>query len=128
MSWFLVTLRPANRILSGGGWSEADEAAVEAHFRRLARLREEGVVHFAGRTDEDDAHTFGLVLYRAENEDTGAALAADDPAVLSGTMTSELRPFRFAVGAPGTPGRSVDPDAAADADLGADHNPIPEVR
>jgi len=101
MRWFLVTLRPAERIRSGGDWTDADEAAVEAHFRRLAVLRAQGVVHVAGRTDEDDRHTFGLVLYRAENERAAAALAGEDPAVLSGTMTSELRPFRFAIGAPG---------------------------
>jgi len=98
-SWHLAVLRLSPRILASG-WTEDDEVAVREHFARLKKLSAEGRVHLAGRTDEPDGKTFGLVLYRAESREEAEALAAEDPAVLAGVMEFELKPFRFAIGEP----------------------------
>jgi len=105
MAWFLVTLRLCERIRTGTGWTKADEEAVDAHYRRLVDLHGKGTVLLAGRTDLEDAKTMGIVLYRAPDLDAARTLASADPAVIAGTMDSELAPFSFAIGDPDKDGQ-----------------------
>ena len=62
------------------GGTEAEQAAVAAHFEYLQRLHGKGVVRLAGRTDTADESAFGVVLFSAGDEVEAAATMNADPA------------------------------------------------
>ncbi|MBA3534190.1 MAG: hypothetical protein H0T73_19895 [Ardenticatenales bacterium] len=63
----------------------------------LTRLTEEGVVVLAGRTLHTDASSFGIVIFRAANDDAAQQLMQGDPAVQKSVMRAELFPYRIAL-------------------------------
>lgn len=79
-------------------WTEEDERLVTAHFLRLKRDHQQGVVRLAGRTEATDARGFGIVLFEAASLADALAYAQADPAVLGGVMTVSCQPFRVAIG------------------------------
>lgn len=97
MQHFLYVLRLAPRLHDEAGWSDADHAAVGAHFARLKKATEAGQVILAGRTDEPFASTFGLVIFEASNAEDARAFMEADPTVAAGVMTAELHPYALAL-------------------------------
>jgi uncharacterized protein YciI len=68
-----------------------EDAVMEEHFQYLQKASKEGTVLLAGLcTDE----TFGLVVFRAENEEAANAFMFNDPSVKANVMMAELHPFR----------------------------------
>ena len=76
--------------------TDAETAAVRAHFQHLQAHLARGTVRVAGRTD-GGRDTFGIVVYRAAPHAEAVALAHDDPAVRAGVMTAQTFPFRTAL-------------------------------
>ncbi len=71
-----------------------EDAIMEGHFQYLKEASKEGIVLLAGPcTDE----TFGLVVFRAENEQAASAFMFNDPSVKANVMMAELHPFRASV-------------------------------
>ncbi len=68
-----------------------ENAAMEAHFQYLKRATEAGTVLLAGPCLDE---TFGLVVFRAENEEAANAFMFNDPSVKTSVMMAELHPFR----------------------------------
>lgn len=75
--------------------TDAETAAVEAHFQYLKSLTEQGVVVLAGRTTEPP-HV-GIVIFRAADRAAAEAIMHDDPAVKAGVFKPRLQPFRIAL-------------------------------
>lgn len=73
---------------------------VEAHFRYLMDLTRRGVVLLAGRTLNEDASTFGIVVFEALSDVEAGAVMQGDPAVAAGTFAAELYPYRIALASP----------------------------
>jgi len=73
---------------------------VDDHFCYLQRLAKAEVVLLAGRTTNTDPSGFGIVLLRAENEETARQVMHDDPAVRAGVFQAELFPYRIALVSP----------------------------
>lgn len=94
---FLYLLRPARVGMLVAGPTEFEEAVVGRHFAYLAGLAAMGVLELAGRTMENDEATFGIALFRADDEEAAHSIMAGDPAIAEGVMTGELHPFRVAV-------------------------------
>ena len=68
-----------------------EDVIMEEHFQYLQKASKEGTVMLAGRcTDE----TFGLVVFRAENEQAARSFMSNDPFVKANVMIAELHPFR----------------------------------
>jgi uncharacterized protein YciI len=78
-------------------WSEADRAAVGAHFKRLQNATAAGQVILAGKTDEPLDRTFGLVVFEASDASAAETFMKEDPAVIAGVMTAELHPYAVAL-------------------------------
>ncbi len=97
---FLYTLQltRTEMLLDGGTREERD--VVDAHYQRLKRLAAEGVVLLAGRTQNADASTFGIVILEADDEAEAERLMLEDPAVVHGVMQAKLYPYRIAAAAP----------------------------
>ena len=91
--YYLTLVRPdALRT----GFSEEESELAIRHFAHLQQLRDEGVVIFAGRTDVQDG-TFGICIFRAEDEEAAVRIMNADPAVDQGLMNATLYPFNIAV-------------------------------
>lgn len=75
--------------------TEAEEAAMEAHFEYLKRACEEGTVLLAGPCLDE---TFGLVVFKAADDDAARAFMYKDPSVQTNVMMAELHPFRVSLG------------------------------
>lgn len=71
--------------------TEAEEAAMAAHFEYLKRASEEGMVLLAGPCLDE---TFGLVVLQAANDEAARAFMYNDPSVKANVMMAELHPFR----------------------------------
>lgn len=94
---FLIMLRPVPRLHTEAAWTEADNASVYAHFKRLQEAAAAGKVILAGKTDEPLDITIGLVVLRATDEAEARVFMEGDPCVEAGVMTAELRPYGLAI-------------------------------
>jgi uncharacterized protein YciI len=103
MTQFLYRIRPTRPEMLSEGPTPQESEVVEAHFVYLKDLAARGVVHLAGRTLTTDENSFGIVIFRAENEDAARTIMNRDPAVQNGVMRSELFPYRIAVWSPPEP-------------------------
>ncbi|NCU02351.1 MAG: hypothetical protein GXC73_00045 [Chitinophagaceae bacterium] len=80
-------------------WSKADEAIVGEHFQRLVKLKAEGVVILAGRTqlETSDPGMMGLVIFYAKDEKEAQQFMQDDPAVKNKIMLAKVVSYAVAV-------------------------------
>lgn len=95
---FLVILRPVRPGMVAEGPLPQEMPVLAAHLAWLEQLASEGRVVLAGRTQETDASSFGIVVLRADDHQAAVDLAGQDPAVDGGLMRAEVRAFRIAVG------------------------------
>ena len=71
-----------------------EEAVLDEHFTYLKKAAESGTVLLAGPCTDD---TFGLVVFRAENEAAANAFMFNDPSVKKNVMVAELHPIRISI-------------------------------
>ena len=71
-----------------------EEAVLEEHFVYLKKAAEAGTVLLAGPCTDD---TFGLVVFRAEDDKAANAFMFDDPSVKKNVMVAELHPMRISI-------------------------------
>ena len=83
-------------LLVAGG-TEEEEAVLARHFAYLQGLSDAGVVQLAGRTLTEDYQSFGLVMFRAEDEEAALAIMQGDPGVQARLFRAELYPWRVAL-------------------------------
>ncbi len=69
-------------------------AILDEHFAFLKIAAENGTVLLAGPCTDD---TFGLVVFRAENDTAANAFMFDDPSVKKNVMVAELHPMRISI-------------------------------
>ncbi len=79
------------------GPTPVEEAATARDFECLKGLDEKGAVLLAGRTQNTDESSFGIVILEVDFEDAARAIQEADPAITSGIMRAELFPYRVAL-------------------------------
>jgi uncharacterized protein YciI len=89
-STFLVTYRPGPAWLPG---KPVEEQPLQAHGSYLLDLYIQGALKFAGPFTDDRGG--GVLVFEAADETTARKLLAADPAVISGLMVPDLRPWRM---------------------------------
>ena len=94
MSW-LVVLRPTREEMPFEPTDEESQL-VSQHYKYLKQLRADGRLVLAGPSALP-GDTFGLGIFDQEDRAEVEAIVAADPAVRSGIMTAEIRPYRIAV-------------------------------
>jgi uncharacterized protein YciI len=94
MSW-LVVLRPVRDEMPFEP-TEDESRIVSEHYDYLKRLRVEGRIVLAGPSALP-GDTFGLGIFDQDDRAEVEAIVAVDPAVTSGIMTAEIRPYRISV-------------------------------
>lgn len=72
-----------------------EEAVIlDEHFNYLQGAAKAGTVLLAGPCTDD---TFGLVIFRAANEDAANAFMFNDPSVKNNVMVAELHPMQVSI-------------------------------
>jgi len=94
MNEFLITLRPPREGFADNA-TEQERAVIGEHFAYLQRALEKGSLVLAGRTQE--ATPVGLVILRAESEDSARRFADADPAVRAGIFRYDCKPYAVAL-------------------------------
>jgi uncharacterized protein len=74
--------------------SQEEEKAMSAHFEYLKQAAAQGNVVLAGPCLDD---TFGVIIFRAENEASAQAFMYNDPSVKANVMMAELHPLRLSI-------------------------------
>ena len=93
----IYVIRPTRVLMLREGRTADETEALVKHFEYLEGLAENGVVLLAGRTQENDESTFGIVIVEADSEEAARAVMENDPAVVGGVMQPRLHPFSIAV-------------------------------
>lgn len=94
---FLYKIRLVPRLLDSANWTDKEHEIVGEHFRYLQKLLADNRLILAGRTQNMDATTFGIVIFLAESEEAARHVMENDPAVRQNVMTAELYPYRVAL-------------------------------
>jgi uncharacterized protein YciI len=71
-----------------------EEAIMDEHFEYLKKASEGGTVLLAGPCTDD---TFGLVVFKAENDLAANVFMFADPSVKKNVMVAELHPIRISI-------------------------------
>jgi uncharacterized protein len=97
----ILSLRPGLEDLAV--WTDAERAAVGAHFEELKRQAREGRLVIAGRSNDHDGenrlaeHTIGITIFHAADREEARRLMENDPAVRAGIMRYRLSSYNIAV-------------------------------
>jgi uncharacterized protein len=83
-----------------GGSTELESRIVSEHFNYLKQLANEGVVILAGRTQNTDYSSFGIVLFNAETMEAAREIMLNDPAVKNKVFRGELFPYKTSLFSP----------------------------
>ncbi len=97
MAHYLYRIQPTRAAMLIEGTTPEEGAIIEQHFAYLQDLTAQGVVILAGRTLNTDPSGFGIVIFRAVDDDDARALMNSDPAVRQGVIRAELFPYRIAL-------------------------------
>ena len=79
------------------GSTEIESRVVSEHFNYLKQLTSDGVVILAGRTQNTDNSSFGIVLFNAGTVEEAREIMLNDPAVKSKVFRAELFPYKMAL-------------------------------
>jgi uncharacterized protein YciI len=94
---FLYKIQPTRPAMLTEGPTEWESELVAQHFEYLKGLLEKGALILAGRTQNTDESSFGIVIFRAGSEKEAQTIVAEDPAVRHAVMRAELFPYRVAL-------------------------------
>ncbi|MBO0887622.1 hypothetical protein J2P12_00825 [Candidatus Bathyarchaeota archaeon] len=79
------------------GATEEEKRIVSEHFSYLQSLQQRGVLILAGRTQNTDPSSHGIVIFAAESEEQARKIMLEDPAVEKKVFRAELFPYRIAL-------------------------------
>lgn len=91
---FICFLEPAREGMPDAPTDE-EAAGVRAHFEYYTRLRDEGALILAGRTQEPPY--VGVFIFEAGSIDEARRLVNKDPAVSSGLFRTRVQRYRVAL-------------------------------
>ncbi|MBL7891615.1 MAG: hypothetical protein JNL63_03205 [Bacteroidia bacterium] len=96
---YIYILKLLPRYTRDANWTEETHSIVSTHFNYLKKLKEEGQLILAGRTDYsvEDPMTFGVAIFIAKDMEAAKELMNNDPAIKQGVMSGELHPFSHAL-------------------------------
>jgi uncharacterized protein YciI len=97
MGLFLYRIQPVRPEMLTSGSTETESRLVDEHFSYLKNLVENGTVMMAGRTQNKDYSSFGLVIFKANSDEEAREIMLNDPAVKNRVFRGELFPYRISL-------------------------------
>jgi uncharacterized protein YciI len=80
MMQYLYRITPTRLGMVAEGPTDEEAAIMSRHFDYLKSLTGQGTVLLFGRTQNSDATTFGIAIFRAESEVEARSIINNDPA------------------------------------------------
>ena len=96
MNQFLYQLRPTRPGMVTDGPTEEELAVLDRHSAYLEDLAKRQIVLLAGRTQNPDPSTFGIVIFLAETPEQAEQIMNSDPGVSGKVFLAEIFPYRIA--------------------------------
>ena len=100
MGQFLCRIQPVRHDMLANGSTEIESRVVSEHFNYLKQLTSDGVVILAGRTQNTDNSSFGIVLFNAGTVEEAREIMLNDLAVKNNVFRAELFPYKMALFGP----------------------------
>ncbi len=97
MQTWLYRIQPVRPQMLSEGATPEEDAITTQHFNYLKGLMDSGVLILAGRTQTTDYSSFGIIVFKAEDEAAAWAIIHKDPAVQARQFRAELFPYRIAL-------------------------------
>jgi uncharacterized protein YciI len=99
MKEWLGVLTLTEKYKDEKNWTEKDKVIVGEHFQRLIKMKNDGIVALAGRTEYEtnNPDMMGLVIFYAKDDATALQFMMDDPAVKNKIMLAKVHPYGIAV-------------------------------
>lgn len=94
---FIYMVRPTRLGMLAEGPTAEEENIIGRHFAYLKHLAERGIVLLAGRTQDSDESSFGIVILQTGSEEEARVIMENDPAVKGKVMSARLHPYRIAI-------------------------------
>ena len=96
---YLGVLTLTEKYKDEKNWTQADQSFVGAHFQRLIKMKNDGIVILAGRTqlDTNDPNMMGLVIFYAADDKAALQFMMNDPAVKNNIMQVKVHPYSIAL-------------------------------
>ena len=94
---YLNKIQPVRPEMLTEGLTPFEKQTMSDHFERLKELMVKGVVILAGRTQNTDYSSFGIVIINAGSEEEARKIMHDDPAVKNKVVRGELFPYKIAL-------------------------------
>ena len=107
MGQFLYRIQPVRHDKLASGSTEFESRIVSEHFDYLKQLTRDGVVILAGRTQNTDNSSFGIVLFNAGTVEEAREIMLSDPAVKNKVFRAELFPIKWPCSALTTQNRAI---------------------
>ena len=96
VSEYIYIVRPTRSDMLKTGLTPEEEQVISEHSDYLNKFADQGVMNLYGRTQAADEEAFGLVIFRAESEESAREIMENDPAVKKGVKRANLYPYRVA--------------------------------
>ena len=97
MQQWLYRIQPVRSEMLSEGPTPEEAQITEQHFEYLQELMGQGIVILAGRTQNTGYSSFGIIIFKAENEAAARSIMHNDPAVRQRQFRAELFPYRIAL-------------------------------
>lgn len=94
---YLYRIAPVRPAMLTEGLTDEEEAITAAHFNYLKELMAQGVVILAGRTQNTDYSSHGIIIFKAESDEAARQIVESDPGVARKLFRAELYPYRIAL-------------------------------
>jgi uncharacterized protein YciI len=96
---YLGVLTLMEKFKEEKNWTPQDQGIVGEHFQRLIKMKNEGVVVLAGRTELtlNNPDMMGLVIFYAKDDKEALQFMLDDPAVKNKIMQTKVHPYGLAL-------------------------------
>jgi uncharacterized protein YciI len=90
---WLYRIQPSRFEMVKTGPTPDEAKALQGHGKYMTELTANGTLILAGRTQNDDESMFGIVIFRAPDEETARKIMNGDPGVAQGVMKAKLFPY-----------------------------------
>lgn len=94
---YLYRLQPSRSDMFRTGMTDQESLILKQHYAYMQHLKEQGNLILAGRTQNPDESTFGIVIFEADSDDDAQMIMGNDPAVNLGIYNAWLFPFKTAL-------------------------------
>jgi uncharacterized protein YciI len=87
----------SSKAASQDGWTAEDHETFDLHWSRLERLKEEGTLLLAGRSQDADGAGPAIVIFEADSADDAQRIFEEEPFLTRNFARCTLHPFRVAL-------------------------------